>query len=565
MVKYFLGEADPTKPNISEGFEEKLPKVVDYFAKLYGEEYREQFSEKLNNCTYIFVNRPHIDKKQFSNLLTDNLFEYLKEQWNIQYMDDKNYAYTSHSIFNIASYWNFIIDIDQLKNDDKELYTETLQILYNALSLKREFNSFDEFIASDKLKLYIKKIQFYYRPFYLMANNYLYNSQLHPYCCPDTNGESFDRVILIRYFCDYFRAWLERPSDQENIYKFFSNEKLLSQNDKNNICETIKQACKKYYFTVLNDKNLTEQEFDYLKYDELVDTLNLRKFKEEAKVNLKIINGIAQDTLYELVPEFRRQLLSISGSISGLKYERNLYTVSKKDEFVKFLFDYCFKNTACAYVHTNDNENLNFCVLPQDSDNETVVHELGHVATSFGENKSYTTKCGLTYKYINNSYGYYLNEAITQRGALIIDGMMRDDGFMIGTDKQTNCPYNCMTGLVLEFVDSFSELLKAYNGSSFDELFDQIGEENFMRLDECFTKIYNLTKSFTTEEIDVATEYWQRIMHPETKHPFVRDMTHVNIAATVRNPSNEVMKEIKNLKEIYDDIVAYQKNAGVNV
>ncbi len=557
MVKYFLGEADPTKSNISEGFEEKLPKVVDYFAKLYGEEYRKQYSEKLNNCTYIFVNRhnvnDNVNDEQFRSNLMAEMFKYIKNQWNIT---DKDYPFDCETFF--GSYeWRLIVNIDKLKTKNYIEYRKVLRYFYDALSLKNQFNSFDEFIASDKLDEYIEKIQNELRPLYILANKCV------DYCSPTLSKNNFD-YILEEAFCEYFRIFYRGPKNKY-IDKFFGENDLISDEDKPVICATIKEFCKEYFFEHLNNKNIAEEEFNNLSYDELMDALNLRKFKQQALENLKIFSGMAKNALAESCPEIDKLIIKIALSVVGKTV--NLENTQEFFQIHDSLFDYYFNinNSAYAYILQTANEEHKFCVLPQDSDNETVVHELGHVATCFGLSRNYEHKCGLNYVLNNNLYGDCLNEAVTQRGAVIIDRMMRDDGFLIGAEKSCNCRYNCMTALAVEFINSFSKLLKAYNGSSFDELFVSIGENNFMRLNKCLTKIYKLTKYFTLEEMDEATEYWQRIMHPETKHPFVRDMTHVNIAATVKNPSNEVMKEIKTLKEIYDDIVAYQKNAGVGV
>ena len=41
--------------NLNNPLENKLPKIIDYFVKFYGEKYRERITTRLNNATYIFT------------------------------------------------------------------------------------------------------------------------------------------------------------------------------------------------------------------------------------------------------------------------------------------------------------------------------------------------------------------------------------------------------------------------------------------------------------------------------------------------------------------------------
>ncbi len=94
MIKH-----DMTKVNLDNPLEGKIPQLIEYFVKFYGEKYRERITERINNATFVFasvyIGEIERDfggmKASYDEDITEKLEKFLKEKYDAKVLDEDGY------------------------------------------------------------------------------------------------------------------------------------------------------------------------------------------------------------------------------------------------------------------------------------------------------------------------------------------------------------------------------------------------------------------------------------------------------------------------------------------
>ncbi len=510
MVKFFLGEVDKNKPNISEGFEEKLPKVVDYFAKIHGEKVREKYAEKLNNAIYVFVGNCNIDYNKFYEVFIASIIKLLKKKFKFEF-SDKNKEWHEIYRFYFAP-----------KSGLAEKYENILRHFYDRKIYRFIYKTYEEFIISPYFEQHVEDIKKELAPYVVMAQ--CISDELVK--CTNLRGNS---SRLIANFCA--RCLGINSSSIAHKYKYelnkfiLTNPQLLSKDDKNDIAVAFNE--------MFNEPT-------QLNFDELANKYDLIGFYSDVTPFLYDLGDVLSKSTAKYASNVMAQIEQIKSHLqtTGASKQRGFIK-----EMVVELSEFCTGITnSLAFVMEAPTDDSTICVLPQNCDNLTVIHELQHVASTRHkvQNNKVISSVGLDFNEQFTRYGRYINEAVTQKFALLIDSAMYNDDVQIGVRRDRDDPYLCIAEISEYFTKKYGSLLDVFYGDSIKPIVDEIGLGNYKDLSDAFEILAGKTISMDIFDVANVIEYWEGLV-----------ITHKTPSDT---PEKSIVVALERLKSLYESM-----------
>ena len=110
--------------NLNNPIEDKLPQIIEYFVKFYGEKYRERIKERLNDAVILFIDKASVNrnadiKSHFSNIRTNlmqTFREKVKENTDAVFYENNSLGYLNSKELDTLSRWKYRIYSIDLEN-----------------------------------------------------------------------------------------------------------------------------------------------------------------------------------------------------------------------------------------------------------------------------------------------------------------------------------------------------------------------------------------------------------------------------------------------------------------
>lgn len=471
--------------NFNNPLENKLPKVIDYFVKFYGEKYRARITERLNNATYIFT----------ETVGSLNSYYYLKD-----YFENKNEEVAAQFFKNIGCehqpFLYMFLDWKNWQNSVKNYGSTSIPLNKNLSTLLASYLKLDDCSQQDKDELihlflldkknnikiqkYLAKSEALFNKIYKPQFEYLQKeyARISP-----PFKENFDKLSKIRKNFSEKRLILLKNHISQTFDIDFNKPEL------NEIAEILELFLSKGRFEFNKEKSLklfqfvTKQNDNKTSFDEFINDKNLLS---------KIRNEAVIKEFSTLVKEEKEAILSNNAEYIHLKEILENDDIYQGD-ILATLGDYITKaGNVMAYIdhtfkYSSPYEPYAICVLPATFclDNETLVHELNHIIESdiiYNTQFEMTMRCGICpsvlNKNFNTTYGSrefnMLNEVINDYIAIKINKLMAKDGFTIGLHKHIKSVFAYAFPLLSEFIeDNWDALIDCRMGdAALEERFD---------------------------------------------------------------------------------------------
>lgn len=528
--------------NVFNPVQDKLPQIIEYFVDFYGERYRKQIEERINNTTFIFYERGDF-------MLLEKYFQSLKDTFAGEFYDEYTNSVKGDYLFEDFSFESLSFYLKQVKRWQKEIKNSDLKEIYEFLKtfkltklLPENNGGLKESISSSeyivKLKGKFKEFENLYNYCYKDDFDYL-NHELERMnqVLPNDKIELVEREFDISVkdivgvgFLKYLMLEInyENVEYLDNIAPFLMNyfltkKELVSQKDKLKFFE-IKE--KLYNLSSLNKKGLeglSEKEKNII-IDEIVghplELIKDRLLDLYHDKQVKISNIKANfDDVYNLISEKVTGKNAFLSIVNSFKYN--------------MLSEEAYNLLCPGLPNSNQTYNIVFYSSVIRMLDSVLIHEINHSVSSSArveKSQSYPDsnylevlcKYGfLSRKYLEDGKGnlmqYFdagpdytpLNEAINEYISQKICGKILEDGFQIGrfnASEGVSIYTSYFPLLKYFFKNNMNEIISCNMSEDENLIYSTFGREN---IDQIAQAVYNysvLKKFNNTEFSDFIKE-----------------------------------------------------------
>ena len=499
--------------NLNNPIEDKLPQIIEYFVKFYGEKYRERIKERLNDAVILFIDKASVNrnadiKSHFSNIRTNlmqTFREKVKENTDAVFYENNSLGYLNSKELDTLSRWKYriySIDLENvtnfLKHFDRNLNTETLakalksermEEIYSFLSkiddIYQEFREDLIYIENEKEKYLnaskeTKGLTSLTRIYDEEANNLLFQNLVLNFNLPISaqSRAKFDEFAPI--YLDFINK----------------NSKFIIKNDIDHLLPFFD-----YINSFSNSQQIHRTLYDYLNDITFMEKLlpeqlktSLDKLKREKEIQLTpIISGKSEN----LSKIYNGDFILEDAILAHINSYINISSNSKTAAFMMSAPSYSNKKQSAI------------CVLGtffQLFDSH-LVHEFNHIIEMdyVVENGYFKTKCGFDYDKCSVAGGYknslsnceLLNEIVNDYLSRKVLKLMQADNFTIGHRSDSGSTYTKAFPLLSQFIeDNIEDIIEA-RMSDTPMLFTQkIGKENIETLSNATSNLLEILKQF---------------------------------------------------------------------
>ncbi len=582
----------------------KMPKIVEYFVKVYGEKYRDLINEKLNNAFYIFL-----DDGNAGGVYSSDIYFKERRAEKIQELSNYKKTYKGYTILNYDTFVKYLYKAKEWKNELKESdYAEFMEFARSvdisslsktktSLSTRKLFgkqgneSELDINIENGKPKEVLKTILEFF----------------------EKESEDFDVASSEIEYIDSERKRLNIKSVGKNLSP---KETIDALNKQDAILEKecIKEILEEYLrFLVYEYEIPLRKEMvptilsiltNYQGFSSLADEDDVDEQRADDYINMfKEINEIAGKKIdltgedkKEIVLRHRkemndslRDLLMIradillekdikNGTLPGRKYIEAIERTGSMDEYeIKMLLDerlgfhHSDERLGGACLCTMDlstNKPFSVCfnsAMPNLADN-AIVHEMGHIisATCRTDGEKYCFKVGLnmnTRRKDKNVGSCYTDRRFTALDEIINDYFtkqvvreMKTDGFAIGVKQAIPTIYSMAFPLMVDFLKKNKEkLIDAQLSDDPNRIYQNFDKEKIEALADACTIYFEQCckhEELSMIVLDMAIKQNYSLMEPLMKaYP-----QEINEFLDAMNKMVSALKELEgDAKEIADE------------
>ena len=446
MLEIYAGEYNLTNP-----LKDKLPLIIEYFVKFYGEEHREEITQKLQDTTFFFL--PKINNNISENI--KKIFEGYKNEIkeNLAQQITDNYDKHFLGAFDLSNIKQ-LKQAYQLKKLTREQEVEiiNLELAFNIKSKLLSYYNKKTFEILSKLdQIYTpeqqQKVDEIDKQLVSVLNNF---SWYEKYKAFQKKNSYETKQAVLNYFSKITGIQKNDLSLVKNInkhvYTFLALAKKGSSNWKNEMLfheGIIKDNIELFNFLGFNNG---KKYYDYLNDTNLFNTI----FNAEITNNLVEINK--KNKL--AVQNFMNENEFYADSFEKIYFDLNTNNYCK-NKLINSIYDYMFKNNSHTafvthYFDEIDKRQKSLCVLPFGSElsDDTLFHELNHIVSThltknanshmicksglfnmiFSKLKNFDYEIEKEYNYEQNKNLRTLNEITTDFFSLKILDLFKKDG-----------------------------------------------------------------------------------------------------------------------------------------
>lgn len=459
--------------NIANPLKDKLPLVIEYFVKYYGEEHRESITEKLNNTTFLFLPKKDKDllpplKYLFYNTKNKMLEEMIGDSFNY----NKRKLILLHDNIHHIKGISEALKTNTLNEEQQALIKNIITILeINPLLVKLG-------VAKKTLREVLTKLENSYQ-----AYEERYNKVLKQ----ETLAEKFIQKLSFNY-------------EQERTKKVYDATLVNFARIKNCDIESIKsvphikelvdtltniiEAGEENWFNPLaNIDGVKEKRVELFKFLGFDYGDNYNEYLYDKNVFRLVFNNRYRIDLKDIDRDIEAKKIYDNGFYSEACDEINNLNAPFyiKNSIKKLIADYTFKVSdtgafMISYIDNNDRQLKSICTLPLSLTlcDRTLFHELSHIIDS----KLLGTEDGYYYNYFIGLSKYevnivfpglttlsdhtMLNEVLNEIKATEISNMFNQDGHKIGLVPNIDSYYKYAIDLLEIFLDKNKEILNSY-------------------------------------------------------------------------------------------------------
>ena len=536
------------------GLDNFIQRVIPYFVKFYGEEYRELIEDRLGRCVPLFYDTYDSRKKELTNNVIlkkiELSFKILKEfGYNVPESDIAN----SNNPFYTFSFYDRNSEsfkfLDLLFGDRKFANFDNLGI--RSISLDGNLDVFKinkniKFFSKMGIELNIDD----YLPFINDPNNQETINKINSYINfikdLDVEFKEFENSLNDEY--RYINKCEKSKSDLSEKYllEFLGSiDKYLVATDKEKI-NNYKDGKYSSFYTFKNDLDILKIVGDSLSSSPILESFTLDSDKvlsdREASLFAKdniISNRVKYFKLQEVYDGTLNFINSDTAKKNRIPLDFVTDVLNKKDKYYKsynetFIietssykkdkdlidsFNFINNSGVNTDVYLNDiimitptvDKDLNLynilcyspSLCPTNFKDVFLIHELNHIVESslldYKDGNLYS-KCG--FEYINNNDDErnfeQLSEAFNQIIAILITEYMHNDDVYLLDDSTTSklyggSSYEHQLFLLVNFWKEFRDLIiKSRIENDLSSLLDVIGEDNFNELNNIINEHHSL-------------------------------------------------------------------------
>lgn len=556
--------------NLNNPIENKLPQIIEYFVKFYGEKYRDKITQRINDAVIIFIDKSSTNRNAdinayFNSLrgqLMQNFREKIKENTGISFFENSSLGYFSSAQLNKISSWKNKIeekDIENvtnfLKHFDRNLNTE---IIKNALNSENSSKIYAFLTKLDEIYLnYIKNDLFYIEN---EREKYLDNAtkikglyQLENMYFEETKNILFQNLILNfnlpiskesrAKFEEFSLVYLDFINKDRNFFIQYDIDKL--------------QPFFKYLDSFSTSHKKHNSFYDFLNDKDFMEKLVPESLKEN-------IDEIERQKQKELSPILSGKSENLSKIYSGEFLQEDII-LSHINSFINF----ASANKTAAFVlpapSYSNKKQTSICVLGtffQLFDSH-LVHEFNHIIEMDYrlENGVIKNKCGFDYENISIASGNktsisnceLLNEVVNDYLSRKVLSLMQNDGFLVGHESDSGSSYTKAFPLLSQLIeDNLDDIIEARMSDRSMQFAEKIGMENFTILANSTSTLFEILKQFP---FYYAEANIKNILNIEGKVDFFSIKPNKNFS----NNTNDILKCFNDVKTVMDRIK--QKNS----
>lgn len=468
MLDLYAGDYNITNP-----LKDKLPLIIEYFVKYYGEEHRESITEKLNNTTFLFL--PKKDRELLPPL---NYLFYNTKNKILEEMFGDSFKYNKRKL--ILLYDNNIHHIkgisEALKNNT--LNEEQQALIKNIITIL-EINPLlvKLGIAKKTLREVLTKLENSYQAYEERYNNVLKQ---------ETLAEKFIQKLSFNYEQERTKKVYDATLANFARIKNCDIESLKSVPNINELVKTLTniiEAGEENWFNPLaNIDGVKEKRVELFKFLGFDYGDNYNEYLYDKNVFRLVFNNRYRIDLKDIDRDIEAKKIYDNGFYSEACDEINNLnaTFYMKNSIKKLIADYTFKSSDTSayittYIDKTDKQLKFICVLPLSLTlcDRTLFHELSHIIDSKlldSDGYYYDYFIGLSKYEVNIGFPglnilsdhTMLNEVLNEIKAIEISNMFNQDGHKIGLVPNIDSYYKYAIDLLEIFLDKNKEILNSY-------------------------------------------------------------------------------------------------------
>lgn len=545
--------------NLNNPIENKLPSVIEYFVKVYGEKYRERITTRLNDTIFVFVDQyftnrikdieNHFEELRF-NLLSKfkqksiiNFSSLTKPQLDQLDVWQKNIDETE--IENVKNFLKHFVAVDsyQLKTALQKGYEKDLcnfladinDFYHKEVKKDLEYldNEQEKFLALPLDDFSVNRIENSYN---LDLTRMLYKNIVSQFAIPDNEG---NESLLMPFLPAYHKAIKtnqEYFSSQERnlLLDFFKVVDKLSNDDFSD---------NKSFYDYLQDKNFKNKLFGR----EFKRNLNALQTEKEIK-----LTPILCDRIKNTQPLYDEEFVFQDDILQRISEFSNTPSIGQRS--AAFIFP------GLSYSDLEKTRNICVCGSFFNLYDSNIIHEMNHIIesdyslknaifyqkTGFDINK---TPLGRGAASSNNCL--LLNETINDYLSLKVLKLMENDGFKIGHKTLINSTYSKAFPLIEDFIEeNLNEIIDSRMSENPMSFAEKIGLDNFNALSKAVDTFLNLAKVYSIES--ASQELKEKTGQNEI------DMFSIETNPNFSNATNLLINCFQNVKEIKERISSPQ-------
>ncbi len=460
--------------NLEDPIKDKLPKLIDYFVKFYGEEYRQKITDNLNHTIFLYLSKPEHDEL----LALDIYFAQKREEIIYDYYDNNNL-----NSFTIDEFPQIDIDGWIKKLDAGEKLSGTLLKFVQEACGFSQTNTFAILNDSTSKKMLKNVLQSFKKDFDECLSNLAYLSSERNRIAASMEKECLYRKNLTDEYnqnCnqileDFIKSTL-KPQKIEKFSPFLENFRDIIMLDPAFRCSHEKEKLKEIYEKCVKDNcDVSYEEFEKLTTDSQI-TNPLLALKKDFQENLlksypcvnKVLGEIKNKGLFE-------------GSIISSVYD---YITSRDSNIIAFVEP--------TYYAEKPDELYFYCVVPKTFflSDDSLIHELNHIVQSSlisNTDTNLVVKTGLQVANlekellttIGSERESLVNEVVNDYLALQITKMLKKDDFSVGLAEYSPSAYTTAFPLLKDFIEGNKKEIIDCAMSKNKDLAQLIGLKNF--------------------------------------------------------------------------------------
>ena len=512
--------------NPNNPLEGKMDKIIEYFVKVYGEEYRPLISERINNAEFLFFDKELQDRismieikyqKEISKILDEfkqeaqsllpfsvsnennqNFsIEQLEnlEEWSTQIYDDE--------LYNIANFFRVLINNPKSSKN----YTQQEEAFTEALNDPQKYQLITDLLLKFN-EIYQQKYKTRLENLLEEKNSLIEMPQKHKNRVEALEQNFYDG--LDDFFVRYFNTAFKTNKSKEEMSPILNDSPIL-----------IDFLLKKPNFYTVYDR---KEYFSLFKKIEKVFALkkhkNIGEFFSDENF-MKILGS------YELKKEIKteKHILDDKKSMILSEYFENFgkllhFDMYFRDELVEAVKNFRKSSDASGFIFTsffpNEDAFKSICVLNSyfGLSTSTAVHELNHIIENSTriENGAFVNKCGFdrvttdikgltpqnyTQRFKTTEVKYrYTNEIFNDFLAMRVLDAMKKDNFILGDAEDIPSRYSIVFPYVQDFIqDNMQEIVKVRFDKDFDKVVEKFGEKNLDLLEDGINQILHIDRN----------------------------------------------------------------------